>query len=239
MIKIPSGWKLHFLPTVSSTNDEAKKYVQEGHIVQAEEQTAGRGRLGHKWESQKGNLFCSWVILKEGITNSGILSFITALSLGDTFKYHYPNISYSYKWPNDVLVYGKKISGILLEEEGNPPRVIIGMGVNISVLPVVETRYPTTSLKEEGIETTPEEFLSFYLDRFSLNLLELRREGFKQMKSRWESKAEKIGEIIEVRLANRTLIGVFKGLDENGCLILLPEGERENIKIPAGEVFYR
>lgn len=239
MITLPSPWTLHFLPVVASTSDEAKKHLTEGDIILADEQTNGRGRLGNTWQSLKGNLFCSWVILHKDIGNPALLSFISALSLGDTFSDLFPKLSYTYKWPNDVLVNGKKISGILLEQEDNPARSIIGMGVNLSVSPNGQTRYPATSLHDEGIETSTPEFLPVYFTHFSANLAELRQNGFGLLKNRWLAKVEKIGTDIEVRLANRTLIGVFKGLDDNGYLLFLPEGSKDTQTISAGEVFYR
>ncbi len=239
MTELSSEWRLHFFPSISSTNDEAKKYTDEGHIVWAKKQTNGRGRLGHSWESLAGNLFCSWVIRSEGIKATGALSFITALSLGDTFSTLFPTLYYSYKWPNDVLVNGAKISGILLEQEEKPQRTIIGMGVNLKSSPEEPLKYPATSLAKEGINIEAKEFIPAYFRHFSNNLKELRTNGFSELKERWLLKAEKINQSIEVRLAKRTLIGVFKGLDENGCLILLPEESEKDIKISAGEVFYR
>ena len=113
-------WRIRQLAETSSTNDEAKRAAEagedEGLVVWALKQTAGRGRHGRLWESPEGNIYCSVLLRPDcDARHAGHYSFVAALALADTVHEFLPNAAVTLKWPNDVLVDGKKISGILLE----------------------------------------------------------------------------------------------------------------------------
>jgi BirA family biotin operon repressor/biotin-[acetyl-CoA-carboxylase] ligase len=124
--------------TTSSTNDDAKEAAEkgaaEGMVVWALSQSGGRGRHGRQWHSPIGNLYCS-VVLRPSLGRRffGFYSFISALAIGDSIKEVLPQADVELKWPNDVLVRGKKISGILLE--AGEDFLVIGIGVNILYVP--------------------------------------------------------------------------------------------------------
>ena len=234
-------WKIYKLEITESTNDAALAYADEGSVIFAEEQTKGRGRLGRTWESQRGNLFCSVVISVKDIPFIPYLSFSSAVSLGEALaelcqKHSFLRAHITYKWPNDVMLNSKKIAGILLEIAENPQRVIIGIGLNIKTIPKGKMNYPVSSLFEAGIKTEVEEVLKLFLKHLNKNIYTLRRDGFSSIRGRWLKNAEKIAQTITVRLANNSICGVFKGISEQGNLILFIPQEEKEIIIPAGEI---
>ncbi|MEK9671633.1 MAG: biotin--[acetyl-CoA-carboxylase] ligase [Rhodospirillaceae bacterium] len=253
--RLPSLFHLIALDTVDSTNAEARRLAEkgpketpEGTIVWAMEQTAGRGRRGREWQSRKGNFFCSLVLRPEvPLAEAAQFSFIAALSVFDAIgTLGPPGINVSTKWPNDVLISGRKTAGILLEAEGGadgktpPDFVIAGVGVNLISYPDDgETEFPATCLSEEGARVLAHEFL----DSFAKHFLAWTRlwvdEGFERIRKNWLWRCDQVDKKIEVRLADRTMTGVFKGLDDSGALLLeTDDGLRTvaagNVYFPAG-----
>ena len=111
-----------------------------GTVVMAETQTAGRGRYGRTWQSPKGNLYMSLVLPDMG-KNTPYIAFLTAVAVADSL----PDFNVSLKWPNDVLLDGKKLAGILVERVGD--KIIVGIGVNVISNPTENVLYPTASLE--------------------------------------------------------------------------------------------
>ncbi len=173
---LPEGFRLHRFDTVGSTNDEAKALARAGAapgtLVWATEQTAGRGRRGRAWLSPPGNLYLSLVLRPDGApSRAAQLGFVAALGLGDALAPLLgPALPLSYKWPNDLLVNGKKLAGILLESEtsaaGGVDFVVIGIGVNIRSMPD-DVEFPATSLAAEGVAgVTPPLLLAAFARHF-------------------------------------------------------------------------
>lgn len=230
-------WKIHKTDVTSSTNDDVKQAalegMHEGFVVWSLKQSAGRGRHGRVWESPEGNLYCSVLLRPEtALSNIGQYSFVAALALRDTVQTYLPTMNVTLKWPNDVLVNGKKISGILLEsiEHG----LIIGMGLNVAIEPTL-SNYLATSLASNGAKDIE---LSAILDRLLIALdywyNTLRNKGFMPIRLAWLECAA-TGPMT-VRLPHATLQGTFKDLDINGnlCLHLADGTERA---IASGDVF--
>src|SRR6202012_616712 len=147
----------HFTVThhekIGSTNDEARRLAQEGvphgTVVHADEQTAGRGRMTHKWDSPAGNLYVS-VVLRTGqpANRTAELRFLAALAVADTVEALLPRQTRAMlKWPNDVLVSGAKIAGILLEQVDDA--VVMGIGLNVLEAPA-NVGYKTTTIVANG-----------------------------------------------------------------------------------------
>src|SRR5215469_6797382 len=140
--RLPPGFRLFFYDSIASTNDEAKQLARDGApagtLVWALEQTAGRGRRGHAWVSPQGNLYASLILRPDcAAGRAAQLGFVAALAAGYTLGVVSAMFQgLSYKWPNDVLVNGRKIAGILLESElgeGEIPKfVILGIGINLA-----------------------------------------------------------------------------------------------------------
>lgn len=223
---------LHY-PAVDSTNDEVIRLAQngapDGTWVVADEQTAGRGRRGRPWQSNKGNLFCTGLLrLAPGEGPVSQLSFLIALALYDTLSQWVTSDRLKLKWPNDVLLDGRKVSGILLESAGSGQPgdrwVAAGIGVNLVFYPVNVER-PAISLEAAGIAPPPPMVVA---ERLASAVEYWRREwtaggragGFAALRTAWLSRAIGLGSRIEVRLPDETLFGTFSDLADDGALLL-------------------
>jgi len=222
---------------IDSTNnfakDKIKAGVNEEFIVWAHRQIAGKGRQGNIWESPEGNLYMSLVI-KPNIDkkNLGQLSFAASVAIANIIESLIPTDNkVNVKWPNDVLVNNKKISGILVESDSNSEWVVIGMGVNIATAP--ET---AISLYDLDIRISVREFMEKLIIELGLLVAKIESKGFVAIQQEWLNKAFKLNQSITARLPKETIEGIFKGIDENGVLLLeLPDGTIKQIL--SGEVF--
>lgn len=227
---------------LASTNDEARRLAEEGGreglVVRATRQTAGRGRQGREWVSEDGNLFASLLLRPEvALNQAATLPFVAALALSDTLA---PKMAdegaLTHKWPNDVLLHGRKVSGILLESGGSRQGlyVVVGIGVNVTSYPA-EALYPATSLKEAGIDWEAEALLKSYITVFS-GLYQLwLAHGFGPLRKAWLKRAAHLGQHIAVGRGDDKVAGIFEDVDEAGAL-LLKTGEGVKT-INAGDVF--
>ncbi len=242
--RLPGFYSLIALEAAGSTNDEARALAERGApagtLVWAKRQTAGRGRRGRPWESPIGNLYCSVVLRPPvGPAVAAQLSFVTALALGEGVRESLPPGSVvRYKWPNDVLIDGGKVAGILLEsqigEKGLLEWVLIGTGVNVASFPP-GTERPATSLSRAGANLSVVDVLTAYARSFWTWFVVWERDGFGPVREAWLRRAAGLGEAIEVRLPDRTLSGTFDALDASGSLVLLTSHGRRTVS--AGEVF--
>jgi BirA family transcriptional regulator, biotin operon repressor / biotin---[acetyl-CoA-carboxylase] ligase len=246
-----AGYQLLHLSTVDSTNAEAKRILQsasyQAHptklVISANEQTAGRGRYDRQWISESGNLYCSILSpVQLRVGDCPKLSFVSVIALKKTLEaYVSPDVNISYKWPNDLLVNGKKIAGILLEMDYIPgstqqPVVIVGMGLNIKHHPE-NTSYPVTHLTEYShteVEVTV--LLKQLITQFEMHKSILEQEGFTKIRQLWIENAQGLGTQIEVHLAKQHYSGIFTGLGQEGELMLLLNNGDEK-QITAGDVF--
>lgn len=239
-IILPPGYRLLTLEAVDSTNEEARRLAKAGEKsdlwVVARIQSAGRGRRGRRWISEPGNFFGS-LLLRPQSNNKEFanLSFVAAVALYETFaEISTGQAMIECDWPNDVLVDGTKVAGILLESSfsGNsgPDWVVIGIGVNLIGGPELE-RHAFASLAEVGLRpVTPYAFLE-KLAVAMQNWLEIwRQNGFEPIRTAWLARAAGLGERIVVRYGNEVARGIFADLSESGALILaLPDGSRREI----------
>lgn len=240
-----SGFSIHDFGDVGSTNDEARRLAEDGApdrtAVLGRSQSAGRGRRGRVWTSPPGNLYVSLLLRPEcPISAAAQISLVAALGLGDAIGALTDEGRIQNKWPNDVLVDGKKIAGLLLESSGaeNPlvEWVIVGCGVNIAQMPDVAD-YETTCLNAAAERNVPvAACLTGFLSAFDTRYETWRRDGIGPIREAWLSRAAGLGREITVRLPNREMRGVFEGMDSSGALVLaLSGGERE--VITAGDIF--
>ena len=242
MTDITHLWRIKKLDETTSTNDDAKNAAAanepEGFVAWALRQTAGRGRYGRTWESPEGNLYIS-LLLRPGCDTAHAprYGFVAALAVHDTVHSLLPQSSVTLKWPNDVLVDGKKISGMLLEASSAPNGrifwLVVGIGLNVASHPE-DALYPSTSLEERGASSVElEEILEMLLDRFYYWKKLLEEEGFKPVHDAWLEAAQK-GRL-SVRMPDQTIEGEFVTLDALGNLVLrLKDGSKKTIA--AGDV---
>jgi len=236
---LPDGWRLVALQSVSSTNDEAARLADsgtpEGTVVWAREQTGGRGRRGRRWTSPAGNLYCSTVLRPDcPAPRAAELGFVAALAVADIVP---PKRAVRVKWPNDVLVDGGKVAGILPEsaigEDGKAQHVVMGIGVNVGFAPELpEMRYPSAMLGG-----TVEGALEKLTAALAARLGQWRRAGFEAIRSAWLAKAGPIGLDVDVKLGEELVRGRFAGIDGDGALLLETSAGRR--KIVAGELLGR
>jgi BirA family biotin operon repressor/biotin-[acetyl-CoA-carboxylase] ligase len=171
------------------------------------------------------------------------LGFPASLAVAELFDHLAPGVRVTLKWPNDVLLGGRKASGILLENFGRRMdrdlTVAIGVGVNLASHPQSsEIRWPATSIAE-ATGSRPEFETAFALlaECTARWLAILERQGFGIVRSAWLARAERLGEVIDARLPCGTVIGRFADIDADGALVLqTAEGTR---RIAAGDVFFR
>lgn len=244
-VPLPPFYTLHAFDSVGSTNDLACTMAEEGapngSVVLAREQTGGKGRQGRLWSSPPGNLYAS-LIMRDLPMDRPVaqLSFVTALAMGEAIASFLPQAGdLKLKWPNDILVGGAKICGILLESRSRDLSwVVIGTGVNIASHPT-DAPYPVTSLEREcGMKIAPEALLARYLESFSGWYDRWRREGFAPVRANWLNAAFGVGKDITVRTLKETLEGRFADMDADGALILELTGGATKT-VTAGDVFFR
>lgn len=241
---LPSAFRLLHYDTIGSTNDELKQLARDGAaggtICWAEAQTAGRGRRGREWVSPPGNLYASLLWRPDcAPARAAQLGFVAALALAEALEPLLPPArQLRCKWPNDLLLDGRKLAGILLESEtaGMAAEfVVIGVGVNLATSPP-NVEFAATSLAGEGISgVAPGTVLAGFAAGFERWERVWRIEGFGPIRLAWRERASGIGEAIRVRLDGATLQGKFVDLDETGAL-LLEEGLRHR-RIAAGDIF--
>jgi BirA family transcriptional regulator, biotin operon repressor / biotin---[acetyl-CoA-carboxylase] ligase len=234
------------LDEVSSTNTEALARARAGDSgflwITAERQSGGRGRRGREWVSERGNLYSSLLLVDFAPTEElGSLPLAVALAVHDTIVSVMPSGggTVDIKWPNDVLIDRRKTSGILLEAERLPDgrmALVIGIGINIRARPDLAL-YPVTSLADQGVSISPEElFARLYVNMADALSVWDEGKGIGEIVRRWRGVACGIGEKITVNLPDRSISGIFSGIDDKGLLLL--DSAAGTLSIAAGDVFF-
>jgi BirA family transcriptional regulator, biotin operon repressor / biotin---[acetyl-CoA-carboxylase] ligase len=232
-----------FLDVVDSTNAQALRRAKAGERgplwIVAKEQSGGRGRRGRAWISPVGNLYATLMLTDPGPARAAPqLGFVAALALHDAAVAATPALAsrLALKWPNDLLCAGQKIAGILIEGEGDPVAVAIGIGVNCRHHPDT-TETPATDFAAEGAGVDAATLFRHLVEAMQARLtLWNRGEGFAAVRAAWLSRALGLGQPIRVRLAERETTGRFETIDDAGRLVLrTTTGEIE--AVAAGDVF--
>jgi BirA family transcriptional regulator, biotin operon repressor / biotin---[acetyl-CoA-carboxylase] ligase len=207
--------------------------MAEGYWLRAETQTGGRGRLGRVWQSPRGNLYASTIVrLQPHDPSPATLALVIAVALAEVVEPFAHGQKISIKWPNDVLLDGAKLAGILLERSGDA--VVIGVGVNLAHHPTGLDR-PVTSIGAAAPE--PAYFCEELARNFAHWLGRWRGEGIATIRDAWLTKAHPIGTALTANLPDGSRVdGLFDGLSADGALRLrLADGAVRVIH--AGDVF--
>ena len=229
--------------TLGSTNAEALARARAGERgplwITANTQSAGRGRRGSTWVSAPGNLYATLLLSEPSApAQAPQLSFVAGLALWDALLCFGPMLFpiMILKWPNDLLIGGSKIAGILIEGESDPNfSVAIGIGVNCTTHPE-GTTFPATDLAYLGIRVTPMRLLVILSAAMDVRLRQWRRgQDFAATRADWLEHAYGLGRDICARLPERELTGRFEGLDEAGGLLLKTASGVTTVT--AGEIF--
>jgi BirA family biotin operon repressor/biotin-[acetyl-CoA-carboxylase] ligase len=242
-IRTVGGASVVLLDLVDSTNAEALRLARTGKRgplwVIAKEQSIGRGRRGKAWASPAGNLHATLMLTDPAPASAAPqLGFVAGLALHDAVALAVPALAtqLALKWPNDLLCAGRKIAGILVEGEGDPVAVAVGIGVNCRHHPD-GTEFPATDFTTEGADVDATVLFDHLAAAMQIRLAQWNRSaGFPGMRMAWLSRALGVGKLIRVRLSDREMIGCFEAIDDAGQLMLrTPDGEVE--AVAAGDVF--
>lgn len=231
---------------LDSTNAEARRRAEAGEAgpvwITAGVQTAGRGRRGRAWSTQRGNLAATLLSVTDRPAGEAAqLSFVAALSACDLADACLGAGAARLKWPNDVLVHGRKAVGILVESGARPDGrlwLAVGIGVNLAHAPQ-DVERPATAFADHmaGPPPEPRAALDVLAAAFERWRLAWTTQGFPAIAAGWSERATGLGQRCEARLPNRTLTGVAEGLDPDGALRLrLDDGGLE--RVTAGDVFF-
>jgi BirA family biotin operon repressor/biotin-[acetyl-CoA-carboxylase] ligase len=243
--KLPIG-AIRYFDTIGSTNDEALAWAAQGapnlSIVIADEQTAGRGRLDRKWFTPgRSAIACSVILHPTNNTHLSRTVGLAALSIADACSRL--GLAPQIKWPNDILLNGKKTAGILIESAWTGDTVtalVIGMGINIlkeSIPPAEALKFPATSIETElGHAPDREEFLRAVLTSMVKRLPQMGTDDFL---ASWETQLAYKNQIVQISQAGDEMVqGRLLGLETDGSLRL--QGEHDNqLTVHFGDVSLR
>jgi len=209
-------------------------------------QSAGHGRRGRAWSGGTGNFAATLVLPTDDPPERRALrSFVAALAVLDAcVAVSGQARGLALKWPNDVLLNGGKLAGILLESAGQGARMTplaIGIGINLAHAPAVAdleagALRPVSLLSESGVAVTPEAFLDALAPAYAQREAVFRREGFAPIRADWLAAAAKLGEAITARTGAGVLSGRFETVDAAGNLVLETDGTRR--AIAAADIFF-
>jgi BirA family biotin operon repressor/biotin-[acetyl-CoA-carboxylase] ligase len=201
----------------------AKEGMGEGTVIIADEQTAGRGRLGRKWLSPSGSSISLSIILRPTLPQLPQLNMAACLATVQSIE-KVTGLKPSIKWPNDVLLNSKKVSGILMEnlfEGGELKAAILGIGINakFDALAFTEISAIATSLStESGREISPGEILPSLLEEFEQIYQELQ--GGRSVFERWLARVETLGKLVRVKSGDGVEEGYAESINADGSLML-------------------
>ena len=230
---------LIFLEEIDSTNKYAKENIDQipdGTIVYTDSQTAGRGRLNRKWVyTGKNNIYAS-MVLKPSDTMQDVYSNLTqllCLVLCETFEEY--GVNPKIKWPNDIQINDKKISGILAEvviRENILKGIVLGFGINLNTSKEIMEKIdqPATSLNiETGKNIDKKDFLEKLTSKFCLLYNKFIEEGFILIREDYKKRASFLNREVTVRLPDKDICGVAEDITVNGALKLLDKNNNEHV----------
>ena len=245
----PEGYGKRVLASVDSTNAEAAR-IAPGLVgpewILALEQTAARGRRGRGWANPAGN-FSATLVMHPAETPDKVAlrSFVAALALYDALVAATGRAEpFSLKWPNDVLLNGGKLAGILLESAGSGGTLThfaIGIGVNLKHAPDASqvepgAVRPVSLLSEIGADVSPEELLDLLALAYARFEAQFTTFGFEPIRAAWLDRAARLGEVVTARTARDEVTGTFETVDAAGNLVLSTAKSR--VAIPAADIFF-
>ena len=238
------GKKVYFFKRIPSTNIFAKELIKEcpveGTIVIADVQTSGRGRKNRFWYSPSGGLWFSVILYPNLSPKIGILiTMAVSISIVQAIK-DITGLETEIKWPNDLLLNGKKVCGVLTEIDADSDKIkyaIVGIGINVNNLIDKKLKNTAISLKEGfGSEVSRIKILKPILEYLDNNYYKLINQKFEYIKKAWLSYTKIIGRKIQVINENIIIEGIVQDIDDNGYLIL--KTNSGSIKIVNGDIKY-
>lgn len=233
------GNDILYFTDIESTNNFAKQVAdeaEEGTVIVAETQKSGRGRLGRNWQSPRGGINLS-VILKPNISldNAARLTLMAGLAVANTIRSF--GLDARIKWPNDVLINGKKVSGILTEVNAEMEQIefiVVGIGINANVdinefPPGIKEK--ATSLKKElGRDISRITFVQKLLYEFEQQYINFKTQKFSHILAEWINLSDTIGKEVAIMTPSKIIEGKAIGITDTGAIsVLTKEGKRVNL----------
>lgn len=244
------GNKIYYFDSIDSTQnfatELAKKPHENGSIVIAKTQTAGRGRLGRRWESPKGGIWLSVLLRPDfDISHVSLFSLATSLALAIAIEKKF-KIKPKLKWPNDVTINNKKVAGILIDasiETNKIDYLIAGIGINFKIEPkqitkkiTVNNAYGITTLTRKDQISDPVDFIQEFLYQLELFHKKMASGVTKEIRKEWIKRSSTIGKNVRVATPTSTISGKALSIDENGALII--SAKNKIYRIVAGDIAY-
>jgi BirA family biotin operon repressor/biotin-[acetyl-CoA-carboxylase] ligase len=237
-----AGYRLEAFESVGSTNAEAVTRIRAGEQgplwLVTGHQTAGRGRRNRAWMAPPGNLAATILeVIDIAPAQAATLGFAAGVAMAEALRSF--GVAAELKWPNDVMLGGAKLSGILLEAEqtGDKLAVIVGTGVNVVAAPP-GLPYAVASLADAGHAISAERLFTVFSDQWAdTRALWDKGRGMPALRKRWLAHAAGIGKPLTVQIGERRIAGTFDTLDESGHLIVVTD-EGKRMPIASGEVFF-
>ncbi len=233
--------RLEVVETIASTNGELldrlsrSEGLREGDWLIANRQESGRGRLGRQWQDASGNFMGSTcVAIRAGDPLPHTLALVAGIAVHDAVAAFLPDRDgLMLKWPNDLLLRGAKLAGILLERKGD--HVIIGIGVNLASAPDLADR-TTISLAASDTPVDRDRFANRLAASMADELIRWRTNGLADILARWTARGPVLGTRVAANPAGEgQLTGTYRGLDPDGALLMRLAGGADRA-IHAGEV---
>lgn len=235
------GHNIYYLPKIDSTNQKAKELAfnnaVEGTVIVAEEQHGGKGRLGRVWFSPPGGIWFSF-ILRPQIAPSEVLkvTLLTGVAGSEAIQ-EISGLKTKIKWPNDILIEGKKVAGILTEMETEADKinfVVTGIGINANIdrksFPLAFRNTSTSLSSILGEKVDRSAIIRTFLATFEIHYAKLKSGDFSEIINLWKERSDTLGSEVKIKTLNQTIQGKAVNIDEKGALVVkLPSGEQRSI----------
>lgn len=216
--------------TIDSTSEEAKRIAARGqkgnYLIWSKAQTNGRGKGNRRWVSEPGNLYLSLLLQDHfPILKASQIIFVAAVALGDAIKF-LSGHNVEYKWPNDIMLNGAKIAGILIESKFTATKktvdwIVCGIGVNIISYPSeIESPYKISSILNEKIVLRDDDLLAKFMEYFSDYLDKWSISGNEFIQGKWMDNAYKLGREIIINVSEGEVSGIMRGINKNGSIMI-------------------
>ena len=240
------GKRVYYFEELDSTQNFAQQIAadkkENGTIVIAEKQTSGRGRLDRKWTSPKGGIWFSLIIHpKFDVSSSTLIPILSAVALSKSIK-KILGVETEVKWPNDIILNGKKVAGILVDasvQANNIDYLILGIGINFDIdtkklekrLSKTPNFYGVDSLRGNNNKTPPKILLKEFLFQFEKNLSSLDKGEKAKIVKEWTKKAAGIGRKITINTSSGKISGISQGIDTDGALKIKTRKKIERVLV--------
>ena len=240
------GKRVYYFEELDSTQNFAQQIAadkkENGTIVIAEKQTSGRGRLDRKWTSPKGGIWFSLIIHpKFDVSSSTLIPILSAVALSKSIK-KILGVETEVKWPNDIILNGKKVAGILVDasvQANNIDYLILGIGINFDIdtkklekrLSKTPNFYGVDSLRGNNNKTPPKILLKEFLFQFEKNLSSLDKGEKAKIVKEWTKNAAGIGRKITINTSSGKISGISQGIDTDGALKIKTKKKIERVLV--------